>query len=69
MIRRFELRDSTQANAQFTWSDFCERKVSDRIDRYLSSLAWEAMIRERRHEVGVRACLDHCPLILGANPV
>lgn len=67
-IREADLRDLVLSNSKFTWSNFRE-VAKRRIDRFLVTNGWDNLFNEVRHEVGVRACSDHFPLILDAEPV
>ena len=68
LIKEFELVDPNLNNAQFTWSNFRQRPICCRLDRFLLTNAWATGFPCFRQELEARVVSDHAPIVLDTSP-
>ena len=68
LIGELELVDPNLSNAQFTWSNFRQYPICNRLDRFLFSNDWAAGFQCFRQEVEARLVSDHLPIVLDTCP-
>ncbi|XP_062093313.1 uncharacterized protein LOC133799309 [Humulus lupulus] len=68
LIREMNLVDPKLHNGRFTWTNFRQRPICCRLDRFLFSPTWTESYPFIRQEVLVRIVSDHCPIVLDSNP-
>ncbi|XP_062073105.1 uncharacterized protein LOC133777487 isoform X1 [Humulus lupulus] len=68
LIREMNLVDPKLQNGRYTWSNFRQRPICSRLDRFLFSPSWTEFYPFIRQEVLVRLVSDHCLVVLDSNP-